>query len=245
MRAAAHIHSEWSYHATWPLRSIAKAFARRGFDLLLMAEHDRGFNEARWRSYQRACADASDERIRLVPGIEYEDPENIVHVTVWGERTPFIGESRPTLDVLRAARAEGAVAILAHPWRRDAFSRYRPEWAEFLTGVEVWNRQYDGVAPSRNGMRFAERESLAPFASLDFHTRRQFFPLAMRLDVEGPVDTTAIIRALEARRFRPELLGIPVAALTDGLPAATLRITEIGRRALRAPARMVTGRFKP
>ena len=94
-------------------------------------------------------------------------------------------------------------------------------------------------------MRFAERESLAPFASLDFHTRRQFFPLAMRLDVEGPVDTTAIIRALEARRFRPELLGIPVAALTDGLPAATLRITEIGRRALRAPARMVTGRFKP
>ena len=47
------------------------------------------------------------------------------------------------------AQAEGAVAELAHPWRRNAISRYQPEWAPLLSAVEVWNRKYDGVAPHR------------------------------------------------------------------------------------------------
>src|SRR5256885_13891433 len=155
VRAATHVHSEWSYHARWPLRSIADQFARRGYDAVFMSDHERGFNELRWRAYRRACDEASDERIRLVPGIEYEDRQNVVHVGIWGSSVPFLGEARATLDLLRAASSEGAAAVFGHPGRRDAITSYRPEWAEHLTGVEVWNRQYDGMAPNARAIRFA------------------------------------------------------------------------------------------
>ena len=240
IRAAMHVHSEWSYHASWSLRSIARAFANRGYDVIFMSEHERGFDQSRWFSYQRACEDASTDRIRLVPGIEYEDRTNVVHVTVWGDNVPFLGQARPTLDLLTAACHAGAVAVLAHPWRRDAVSRYRPEWARLLTGVEVWNRQYDGVAPNDRALRFALREGLAQFASLDFHTRRQFFPLSMSAEIEGDGRTTDLMDALRGRRFRPELLGISTLALAGGVPAAILRTAEAARRIARLPLRAVT-----
>ena len=237
LRVACHVHSEWSYHATWPLRSIADAFAVRGYGAVLMSDHDRGFDERRWGEYQAACEAASDERIRLIPGIEYEDPENVVHVTVWGEGVRFLGSGRKTVDVLHAAKAEGAIAVFAHPWRKDAVARYRPEWHELLVGVEVWNRQYDGIAPNRRAMRFAEKERLLPFASLDFHTRRQLFPLAMTLEAETAPTTASLIEAIASRRVRPEMLGFDAADLADGFPAATLGAVEGVRRLARGPIR--------
>ena len=240
VRAATHVHSEWSYHARWPLRSIADQFARRGYDAVFMSDHERGFNELRWRAYRRACDEASDERIRLVPGIEYEDRQNVVHVGIWGSSVPFLGEARSTLDLLRAASSEGAAAVFGHPGRRDAITRYRPEWAEHLTGVEVWNRQYDGMAPNARAIRFAQQQRLAPFVSLDFHTRRQFFPLAMRLEIDGGISEEKLIEAIRSGRSRPEAFGMPAHAFSDGVPAMTLRTAEATRRLLRAPLRLVT-----
>ena len=244
VRAAAHVHSEWSYDGVWPLQAIADAFARRARRVVLMAEHDRGFDERRWAEYQRACAEASNDRVLLVPGIEYEDPDNVVHVTVWGETVPFFGERRPTLDVLRAANAEGAVCVFAHPWRRDAISRHRPEWTPLLSAVEIWNRRYDGIAPNPGGPRFAQAEALAPFVALDFHSRRQFFPLSMSLELEHGVSTASVVDALRHRRHRPELLRVPAVVLTHGVPGATVRALERTRRALRGPVRRIQRVFR-
>jgi predicted metal-dependent phosphoesterase TrpH len=180
-RVAAHVHSSWSYDAQWSLPDIARAFRRHRYDAVLMAEHDRSFDEHKWADYRLACQEASTGGILLVPGIEYEDSDGVVHVPVWGEAVPFLGAGRPTLDLLRSARDQNAIAVLAHPWRRNAISRYQPEWGGLLSAIEIWNRKYDGVAPSRPLRRFADREGVAPFVSLDFHTRRQFFPLAMSL----------------------------------------------------------------
>ena len=47
IRAAVHVHSEWSYDGSWPLTRIATAFSRRGYRAVLMAEHDRGFDAHR------------------------------------------------------------------------------------------------------------------------------------------------------------------------------------------------------
>ena len=84
IRAAAHVHSDWSYDASWALPDLARAFARRGYDVVLMAEHDRGFDAERWAAYRMTCAAASSDRILLVPGMEYEDADNVVPVI----RTP-------------------------------------------------------------------------------------------------------------------------------------------------------------
>ncbi len=103
VRVAAHVHSLWSYDGTWSLTDVARCFRRRGYDVVLMAEHDRTFDQARWEEYQHACADASRDGIVLIPGLEYEDADNVVHVAVWGAGIPFLGKGRPTIETLRAA----------------------------------------------------------------------------------------------------------------------------------------------
>jgi hypothetical protein len=238
-RVAAHVHSSWSYDAEWTLPEIAQAFRRRKYDVVLMSEHDRGFNQERWTEYQRACEAASTPDITLIPGIEYEDADSVVHTPVWGDGVPFLGAARPTLDLLRAARAEGAVAVFAHPWRRQAIARYTPEWIPLLSAVEIWNRKYDGIAPNREGAKVAERDNLAPFASLDFHTSRQFFPLAMSVDLDKEPSTASLVEAIRKGDFRPEFLGMSVLRFTGGVEGATLRALEAARRGIRGVARVL------
>jgi hypothetical protein len=237
VRAAAHVHSEWSYDASWTLDALAQSFARRRYDVVLMAEHDRGFDDERWQAYHEACAAASHGRVLLVPGMEYEDADNVVHVAVWGDGAPYFGHGRSTLETLEDARNAGCAAVLAHPRRRDAFTRFRPEWAPLLSAVEIWNRHYDGVAPSREGLRLSRENGLAPFVSLDFHTRRQFFPLAMELELGGPPAPATVYEALAAGRFRPTALRVSAMRFTHGPPAAAAHGLERARRAVRGPLR--------
>lgn len=237
VRVAAHVHSSWSYDAHWSLRDIARAFRRRHYDVVLMSEHDRSFDERTWADYQLACQEASTEGSLLVPGIEYEDFDGVVHVPVWGDGVPFLGAARPTLELLRDARAENAIAVLAHPWRRQALSRYEREWGPLLTAIEIWNRKYDGIAPGRQLKRFADREGIDPFVSLDFHTSRQFFPLAMSISLAGEPSTASLVKAIGDGHFRPEFLGLSVLRFTGGLEGAALRSIETVRRGIRGPLR--------
>jgi hypothetical protein len=245
VRIASHIHSEWSYDAEWSLHDIARAFRRRRYDVVLMSEHDREFTEQRWKDYQQACQEASTDGILLVPGIEYEDADNVVHTPVWGTDVPFLGSGRSTLELLRSANSEGAVAVLAHPWRRNAVSRYHPDWAPLLSAVEIWNRKYDGFAPHLQCYEFTNQYGLRPFVSLDFHTGRQFFPLAMTVQIEAAISPHAIIDAIRRGNCRPEFLGLSALRFTGGKEGATLRALEAVRRGIRKPFhRTFTGRSR-
>jgi hypothetical protein len=237
LRIAAHVHSDWSYDGEWSLNDLVVQFRRRGYDAVLMAEHDRGFDHDRWEAYQRACADSSTEQLLLVPGMEYADADNVVHIVVWGDSIPFLGSGRPTLDVLRNAHERSATAVFAHPGRRNALARYRPEWAPFLTAVEVWNRKYDGVAPGRGIDSFARREQLPAFVALDFHTRRQFFPLAIGTSLEGSPSVPAVVDALRTGAFRPEFMNTSALRFTHGFSGASLSGLEGVRRIVRPPLR--------
>jgi len=230
VRVAAHVHSDWSDDGAWSLDAIARAFARRGYDAVLMSEHDHGFTPSRWEAYQRACADASANGILLAPGIEYQDGDNVVHIPVWGDAVPFLGASRPTLELLRLALREGAVCVFAHPWRRDALLRYRPEWGALLSAVEIWNRRYDGIAPHPSAMAFVRQHSLRPFVAHDFHTRRQFFPLSMSMRLMQPLSAAALVEAIRLGQCQPELLGISALRFTCGLEGAIAHALEALRR---------------
>ena len=231
VRIAAHVHSDWSYDGTWTLSQLAEAFAERKYDVVLMAEHDRTFDSTRWEQYQAACAEASTDQVRIVPGIEYSDPENNVHVPVWGAEV-FLGRARPTGALLADANACGAVAVIAHPSRRDAWRRLRPDWLALATGVEVWNRKYDGWAPSSVGLELAQRERLVPLVGLDFHTARQFFPLAMVGEVSTPLDGAIVVDALRAGRLVPTAFTQPQARFGQGPGFEAARTAEALRRSL-------------
>lgn len=241
IRAAVHIHSDWSYDGSWALGDLAAELRRRGYDAMLMAEHDQGFDQERWLAYRRACAEATDRAgVVVVPGIEYSDRENVVHVPVWGEDLPFLGEGRRTADLIAEAAEAGGAPILAHPGRRDARSRVARQSIEDLVGIEVWNRKYDGWAPGSLASELcAESEGVVPFFGLDFHTRRQFFPLAMSIDVDVAAAPAEVVEALRQRRCRPLAFGIDGRRFLHGSGFGAARAAERSRMLVRPAVRRV------
>jgi len=207
IKAACHIHSEWSYDGKWSLPKLAVEFGRRGYRVLLMTEHDRGFTDARLLEYREACAEASTKELLILPGIEYSDADNIVHILVWGA-IPFLGEALPTMELLDKVNAAGGIAVLAHPTRKEAWKKFDPEWTPNLLGIEVWNRKTDGWAPSKTAPSLMQGTSLLPFVGTDFHTQRQFFPLATELEIQSPVTETSVLGCLKSRRCRATALNM-------------------------------------
>ncbi len=229
VRTACHVHSDWSYDGQWPLERIADAFGERGYRVVMITEHDRGFDEARRREHAEACRKAGNERILLVPGIEYSDPSNTIHVLVWGD-VPFIGADVATEKTLAAVRAAGGVAVLAHPSRRMAWKLFKPDWMNGILGIEVWNRKTDGWAPSKDGRRLVELSGAVPFVGLDFHSPKQFFPLAMVLALESPASESAVLQAMKTKSLSCEAFGRPVESFSDGAGAVALHTAEFMRR---------------
>jgi hypothetical protein len=145
----------------------------------------------------------------MIPGIEYSDASNQVHILVWGD-VPFLGENLPTGETLRRVKEAGGVAVLAHPFRRNAWQCFEPNWGEALAGIEVWNRKYDGWAPNRIAQDLQRSVGAIPFVGLDFHTQRQFFPLAMAMEIDSTVTERAVLDCIHARRVNPRVFGLEV-----------------------------------
>jgi hypothetical protein len=227
--AVCHVHSSWSYDGSWSLEELGSKFSRRGCRVLMMTEHDRGFTVSRLNEYREACAKVSSKEILLVPGIEYSDATNRVHILVWGE-VPFLGESLPTSEMLKGVEAANGVAVFAHPSRKNAWQCFEQQWAEQLLGIEIWNRKYDGWAPSETAFPLLQVAEAIPFVGLDFHTQRQSFPLAMLLDMQSEVSEAAVLNCLRTRQCHPRAFGAPITQnlLHAALPA--LRMAERGRR---------------
>jgi len=225
--AACHIHSDWSYDGSWPIEQLAAEFARRGYNVLLMTEHDRGFSQARLEDYRAVCLRASTAEMLVVPGIEYSDASNTIHILTWGD-VPFLGEGMPTSTVLEEVNRARGVSVFAHPRRRNAWRQFDPSWSEKLLGVEVWNRKTDGWRPSDKGAALVGTS--VPFVSLDFHERNQFFPLTMVLDLEGEASETSVLQCLRARRCHPTAFGITMTDRVCNMAAKGLAIPELARR---------------
>jgi hypothetical protein len=242
IRAAFHVHSEWSYDAELPLREIAALFAREGCDAVFMCEHDRGFSSERLGEYIEACHEASKGGPLLVPGIEYADPEDRVHVPVWGP-VPFLGEGVPTTELLYAVAGHGGVSVLAHPVRRDAWKAFDPQWLALAGGIEIWTRKWDGWAPNPRACRWAAEHDLVGVAALDLHRAGQTFPLAMELQLDGELSIEACVQALRCGSCHATIGGRPVAPLTGGPLAGAARVVERVRRPVWRQGRIVRERL--
>jgi hypothetical protein len=229
VRVASHVHSEWSYDGKWQLSELAASFAKRGYRVVLMTEHDRGFDESRRLEHRLACQEASSEKILLVPGIEYSDPTNVIHFLVWGD-VPFVGSGVEPERVLASVRECQGVAVFAHPTRKEAWKRFDPAWANQVFGIEFWNRKTDGWAPSKHAWPLLRMTNSVAMAGLDFHDARQFFPMVTLVGLEGAISEANVLAALRQRRCRSKVLGLEPSALADGLQAEALRGADGLRR---------------
>lgn len=237
VRVAAHVHSDWSYDGRWSLDQVAAAFGRLGYDAVLLAEHDRGFDSTRWTAYRRACAEASTDSVLLIPGVEYSDAANRVHVPVWGD-IPFLGEGVETGELLRRSHDAGGVAIIAHLGRREVWRTVEDDWLHRLHGLELWNRKYDGYAPNPAAAGLLrDHTDLIPFVSLDFHTARQLHPLAMIIEPSTGRDEAGVLDAIRSRRASPTAFGIAATRLAEAPAWRAMHGLERSRKRISALVR--------
>ncbi|MHA6262888.1 CehA/McbA family metallohydrolase domain-containing protein [Arenibacterium sp. CAU 1754] len=233
VRVVMHAHSEWSYDAEWPLDRIAQVMPRFGAQVVMMCEHDTGFPADRWDEYRAACAVASTPDCLIVPGIEYSDENNDVHLPTWGIRE-FLGESRPVADLLADVTRYGGASVFAHPARRDVWRIYDPAWTPLLAGLEVWNRKTDGIAPGHEAMKLLPRTGLPPVVGMDFHRRNQLWPLTNLFEVDGPITEASLVAALRAGRVTPCAFGRPIVDASGTVRPGLHRHGETLRRGLKA-----------
>jgi hypothetical protein len=243
-RAALHAHSNWSYDGQWELPRIASAFAARGYNLLFMTEHDLGFSAERQRAHRDACESASTDQLLIIPGIEYSDPGNIVHILVWGD-VPFLGTGKETQSVLELAAEHGGVCVLAHPTRRAAWQRFRMEWLRYLAGIEVWNRKTDGWSPSVEAQRLISQTGALPVVGLDFHCAKQFFPLSVCLNIKGEPDERKALMALRLGSYNCQAFCLGLKTFIGGIGGTTTRVLESGRRLAALAFRSAFDRSSP
>ena len=230
-RIAFHVHSDWSYDGRWPLERISHDFRRRGFDAVLLCEHCRTFDEERWQSYQEACRAAGSHGAILVPGIEYSDPENVVHVPVWGV-DEFLGSEIPTAEMLEKASGHpGAFIVLAHPNRRNAWELIDKDWLDRFHAIEIWNRKADGIQVSRV-REWIEKTKVRRIAALDFHSDRQRFPMATTVNVDDGSDSIQIIKAMREGRFNTTVMGMPLQMATSRAISMICGLADGSRKAL-------------
>lgn len=216
VKAVAHIHSEWSYDGSWTLSRIAHFFSRFGYDLVLTAEHDRTFDNQRWEDYKKACREVSTKKILVIPGIEYSDENNIIHVLTWGV-SEFLGTNQPTVDILNKVFKKNGICVLAHPSRHDAWQKLDSSWLPLFHGIELWNRKFDGITPSRDAITLLEVSGKAiPFVGLDFHRGNQLFPLSMMIQVNNTLSANNVFNALRTGNSYPLALGISALRFTKG-----------------------------
>lgn len=234
-RVVLHVHSNWSYDGYWRLSDIARFYGALGIDAVLMTEHDTGFDPARFTEYQANCAAASTRRCTLIPGIEYSCPKNDIHVLTSGLRH-FLSEHRPILETLQAVQEAGGVAILAHPVRRDAWSKFDPGWIPYLSGIELWNRKSDGITWSRRAWDLIQETGLPATVGQDFHRMRHFYPLTLRIarTAQNASLEDMLITALRNGEGTPNVFGRKILN-TSGVPNTKIhdRLERLRRVMLR------------
>jgi hypothetical protein len=235
-----HVHSKWSCDGGWLLEPLSAKFSRQGYRVLMMTEHDLGFTPARVLEYRQACVRASSAEILLVRGIESSDAPNRVQVLVWGD-VPFLGEGLSTNEMLEGVKAANGVAVLAHPSRRSAWTCFEPHCARQLLGIEVWNRKYDGWAPSQASPALLQKSSAIPFVGLDFHNYRQSFPRATALELLAEVTEETVLQCLRSRKCYARAFGVPLSHNLARTALPALGAAEQGRWTLASIARYARG----
>ena len=241
VRCAMHVHTTTSFDGRWALERVAAALRRRGYGAVFTAEHSQSLDDATWRDYRERCQRLSGPGFTVVPGVEYRDAANVVHLPTWGE-LPFLGDHLPVPLLLERLSELGGAAVWAHPGRREAHLSFDPDWAHHLAGIEVWNRKYDGWAPRAIALELATQWDLPAIASLDFHRRRQFSSLATWLEPEGPPTEASLVAALIAGHVSAGFLGRPVERWTRGPSRRVLSVADASRRHAARQVRRVTER---
>jgi predicted metal-dependent phosphoesterase TrpH len=179
-----HSHTSWSDGSLTP-RELVDLYGRAGFDVLAITDHTTVSGCVGEREFGAYLGELELEAERarklygllVIPGLELTvddpDPTRAGHALALGLRR-FVGVSDGLEPALRAARAQGAALVAAHPYalpdaleatrHTAAFSSDPARYAPLVDRFELFNR--DTLFP------WVAEAGLPAVASGDFHDRQ-------------------------------------------------------------------------
>jgi hypothetical protein len=195
LKGVLHCHSTYS-DGDFTLAELREIFVREGCRFLCVTDHAEYFDARKLADYRSECEQRSDDRFRLVAGLEYRCA-NGMHILGFGTTSPIV--STDPQEVIRQIGLDGGVAVIAHP-KDDAFA-----WIESCdvlpNGIETWNSKYDGRYAPRPGTFAllarlkARRPGMTAFFGQDLHWRHQYRGLFTMVECET-ADAASVVRAL-------------------------------------------------
>jgi PHP domain len=135
-----HVHSSYSHDGCDSLERLREFALERGIAFIGLTDHAEDFGPDRFDEYVRHCRALSDDRVSIVPGLEYRfDGFPGMHLLALGLKR-WIAPQTPD-EFVRDTRDAATFTIAAHP----LLANYRlPEIvAQGIDAVEVWNASYN------------------------------------------------------------------------------------------------------
>ena len=192
-----HVHSEYSHDSRDSVASLREHALARGVGFIGLADHAEDLDADDYAALRRDCEAASDERVRIFPGLEFRFPGfKGLHLLALNLRQ-WITPGTPA-EFLAMTSGVADLTISAHP----VLYRYRmPEEVRAgIDAVEVWNASYNTrYLPDPRAIRLLfdilrSRPEVVAIAGLDQHDAQNDRGARVILHQAEP-DPLAAIRA--------------------------------------------------
>lgn len=171
-----HIHSTYSHDGNIALEKIRDLAKSRGFDFMVITEHNDNLDSKRTKAIEQSCQELSSDDFVIIPGIEVRCKGDI-HLLSIGRIAEYEKDASLSENINRSHEL-GNLAIIAHP-ALDFLKQY-PEIMRTIDGFEVWNNKEDSrwvpnmkAIRQFRGIRDINRSCFA-YAGLDLHEVYQF-----------------------------------------------------------------------
>jgi predicted metal-dependent phosphoesterase TrpH len=167
-----HVHSDYSHDGHDTLERLRDFALERGIAFIGLTDHAEDLEPARWSEYVEHCRALSDDRLRLLPGLEFRF-EGLpgLHLLAFGlER--WIEPHTPGEFIEQASQA-ARFTVAAHPILHDY--QIPDEVRDGIDAIEVWNASYNTrYLPDPRAIRILHeiqrsRPNVVGTAALDQH----------------------------------------------------------------------------
>lgn len=170
-----HVHTAYSHDGRDTLPRLRDSCIARGIGFVGITDHAEDLTPDTFTRLLVECAELSDERCLLIPGLEYRFASYPgLHLLALGLGR-WIDPQTPA-EFAAQARAAARLIIMAHP--RLASYRIPAEVVAAIDAIEVWNPVYDTRwLPDTRAMRLLselrrDRPDLVGTAGIDQHDLR-------------------------------------------------------------------------
>ncbi|MGI8495992.1 MAG: PHP domain-containing protein [Gemmatimonadaceae bacterium] len=230
-----HVHSDYSRDGHDSLERLRDIALERKISFLALTDHAEDFETELFDEYRGHCASLSDERVRLIPGLEFRFRTNAgLHLLALDLKRL----SRPRTPEAFIAEMSGSagMTLVAHPVLADY--RIPTAVAERIDGVEVWNASYDSpLVPDPRAIRLLHslrerRPTVVGIAGADQHDASQDAGTRVILDTESADPVEDLIAGRFTNVGRTMRFGSEVSLTSSRLrtiEAARWTVDRVGR----------------